>query len=264
MSWWVKEHIAVNDDETKQLCSIEADTQTSLPAADQTATAGFIIVRGSSALVLDTGDRYIMNSAGTWVQQPSGVQLDLTGYATTQDLADGLAVKVDTTTYTAGQAAQDAEIGALLDRDAKNIFDSKLIPQTATRNGVTITRTEKGLHISGTASSTSDTQIASFALEIPADDYHVYINTAASSLNIWCSYRKSGASSDTYAPTVRDTLNTGDVLKYLYFKNLPGGTTFDADVDIMVCTAADYDISNQFVPYAPTNRQLYEMILALQ
>ena len=102
MSWWVKNHIAVNDDETKQLCSIEADTQTSLPAADQTATAGFIIVRGSDALVVDTGDRYILDSGGTWRQQPKGVQLDLTvyattqdlaGYATTQDLADGLAGK---------------------------------------------------------------------------------------------------------------------------------------------------------------------------
>lgn len=110
MAWWVKNHIAVNDNETRQLCSIESDTQTSLPAADQTATVGFIIVRGSDALVLDTGDRYIMNSAGTWIRQPSGVQLDLTGYATTQDLADGLAGKVDTTTYTAGQAAQDAVI----------------------------------------------------------------------------------------------------------------------------------------------------------
>lgn len=93
MSWWVKEHIAVNEDETQQLCSIEADNQTSLPAADQTATAGFIIVRGSSALVLDTGDRYIMNSAGTWVQQPTGVQLDLTGYATEQYVDEGLAEK---------------------------------------------------------------------------------------------------------------------------------------------------------------------------
>lgn len=112
MSWWVKEHIAVNEDETKQLCRIEADTQTSLPAADQTATAGFIIVRGSSALVLDTGDRYIMNSTGTWIKQPSGVQLDLSGYATQQDLTDGLAAKVDTSTYTAGQAAQDAALEA--------------------------------------------------------------------------------------------------------------------------------------------------------
>lgn len=110
MSWWIKDHLAVNEDETKQLCSIEADTQSSLPAVDQTSTAGFIIVRGSVALVLDTGDTYKLNSGGTWVQQPSGVQLDLSGYATTQDMTDGLAEKVDTTTYAAGQAAQDAQI----------------------------------------------------------------------------------------------------------------------------------------------------------
>lgn len=110
MSWWVKEHIAVNDTETQQLCSIEADTAADLPAADQSATAGFIIVRGSDAKDVATGNKYIMDSTGTWKLQPAGVQLDLTGYATTQDLTDGLATKVDTTTYTAGQAEQDTVI----------------------------------------------------------------------------------------------------------------------------------------------------------
>lgn len=110
MGWWVKDHIAVNEDETKQLCSIEADTAADLPAADQSATAGFIIVRGSDAKDVATGDEYIMDSTGTWKLQPSGVQLDLSGYATLQDLTDGLADKVDTITYTAGQSAQDAVI----------------------------------------------------------------------------------------------------------------------------------------------------------
>lgn len=112
MGWWIKDHIAVNEDETKQLCSIEVDTAADLPAADQSATAGFIIVRGSDAKDVATGDKYIMDSTGTWKLQPSGVRLDLTGYATTQDLTDGLAAKVDTTTYTAEQAAQDAAISA--------------------------------------------------------------------------------------------------------------------------------------------------------
>jgi hypothetical protein len=34
--------------------------------------------------------------------------------------------------------------------------------------------------------------------------------------------------------------------------------------DIMICTAEDWAVSHEFVPYAPTNRELYEMILALQ
>lgn len=120
MSWWVTDHIAVNDDETKQLCSIEADTQASLPAADQSGTAGFTIVRGSDAKDVATGDKYIMNSAGTWVQQPSGVQLDLSGYATTQYVDTGLAAKVDNTTYTAGQSAQDTVIGTKI--SASDVF----------------------------------------------------------------------------------------------------------------------------------------------
>lgn len=32
----------------------------------------------------------------------------------------------------------------------------------------------------------------------------------------------------------------------------------------MVCTAEDYDISPEFVPYTPTMREMYEMLLALQ
>lgn len=126
MGWWVKDHIAVNGDETKQLCSIEADTAADLPAADQSGTAGFIIVRGSDAKDVSTGDKYIMDSTGAWIQQPSGVQLDLTGYATTQELTDGLAAKVDTTTYTAGQAAQDEAIRAITGQGREIPSDSDL------------------------------------------------------------------------------------------------------------------------------------------
>lgn len=32
----------------------------------------------------------------------------------------------------------------------------------------------------------------------------------------------------------------------------------------MLCAAEDYAISPEFVPYTPTMRELYEMILALQ
>ena len=34
--------------------------------------------------------------------------------------------------------------------------------------------------------------------------------------------------------------------------------------NLMICTAADYDASSAYKPYAPTNRELYEMILAMQ
>lgn len=110
MSWWIVDFRSINEDGTEGLCEIECDTAASLPAADQTLTAGIKIVRGSKALDLSTGDRYKMNSSGSWVQQPSEYSLDLTGYATQSWVNGELAGYVPTTTYSTDQAAQDAAI----------------------------------------------------------------------------------------------------------------------------------------------------------
>lgn len=266
MSWWVKEHIAVNDDETKQLCSIEADNQTSLPAADQTATAGFIIVRGSSALVLDTGDRYIMNSAGTWIQQPSGVQLDLSGYATTQDLADGLAAKVDTSTYTADQQRQETEIGVVAALGAKNFL--KVTGKTQTINGVTFTvNSDQTVSLSGTASATTT--------------FFIEDNAAAKAIPDG-SYKLTGCPSGGGNTTY-------DLRWYLYSPGMSAydqgsgasvnksGNTTSSNIAILIRSGVNTDglvfrpmlrraeiTDSTYAPYAPTNRELYEMILALR
>lgn len=110
MSWWIIDTVSINEDGDESLCDIQCDTAADLPAADQSGTAGFTIVRGSKALDLATGDRYIMDSSGSWVQQPSQYQLDLTGYATQSWVTGELAGYVDTNTYTTDQAAQDAVI----------------------------------------------------------------------------------------------------------------------------------------------------------
>lgn len=274
MSWWIKEHIAVNDDETKQLCSIEADTQTSLPAVDQTATAGFIIVRGSDALVVDTGDRYIMNSAGTWIRQPAGVHLDLTGYATTQDLADGLAGKVDTTTYTAGQAAQDAEISVLAAAGAKNLLGDKHAAGTVTEtNGFRFTAQEDG-----------GIKIESIGAHAGNGDYYVQGNWGNTQTvldltdgtyiaSFSCDTTVSQISIRFFGASNRPILNnlyinasqniTGEV-KFIFITVVSTAVIPSGGVIVypMVRNAAITD--GTYTPYAPTNRELYEMILALQ
>lgn len=114
MSWWVKDFQSISEDSSEALVNIQCDAAADLPAADQTGTAGYTIVRGSKALDLATGDRYIMNSSGSWVKQPSEYQLDLTGYATQSWVSGELAGYVDTSTYTTDQAAQDARIDQLI------------------------------------------------------------------------------------------------------------------------------------------------------
>lgn len=266
MSWWIKEHIAVNEDETKQLCSIEADSQTSLPAADQTATAGFIIVRGSSALVLDTGDRYILDSGGTWRQQPSGVQLDLSGYATTQDLTEGLAAKVDTTTYTAGQAAQESEIGVVAALGAKNFL--KVTGQTQTLNGVTFTvNSDQTVSLSGTASATTTFFIVNNAAAnaIPDGSYILTGCPSGGGNNTydlrWHLYSSGKSAYDQGSgASVNKTGNTTSSNIAIVIRS--GVTATNLVFRPMLRRAEITD--STYVPYAPTNRELYEMILALQ
>ena len=269
MSWWVKNHIAVNDDETKQMCSIQADTQTSLPAADQTVTAGFIIVRGSDALVLDTGDIYIMNSAGTWIRQPDSVRLDLTGYATTQDLTDGLAGKVDTTTYTAGQAAQDSLINYTINTGAKNLLAYNGYG-TGAGNGVTYTINKDGtITVNGTPQGTSPSyielklngnvaNIARFC-----DGHHILSGCpAGGGDNKYRMYAaRGGYSRFDYGDGVLLTETTQTEVRLVAF--IANGYTANNLVFKPMIRHAEIS-DNTYVPYAPTNRELYEMILALQ
>lgn len=44
----------------------------------------------------------------------------------------------------------------------------------------------------------------------------------------------------------------------------PGTTVSNCVVKPMICSKAAWDVSRKYVPYVPTNRELYEMILATQ
>ena len=84
----------------------------------------------------------------------------------------------------------------------------------------------------------------------------------------------SGGSTTTYF-IESDKLNTRDTGSSVviersstYTDNIflvvKAGTTFTGTFKPMICTAADWAVSQKFVPYAPTNRELYDMIQALQ
>jgi hypothetical protein len=278
MSWWVKEHIAVNDDETKQLCSIEADNQISLPAADQTATAGFIIVRGSSALVLDTGDRYIMNSAGTWVHQPSGVQLDLSGYATAQDLTDGLAAKVDTTTYTAGQAELETEIGVVSAQGAKNMLKpNNAAGHTLTTHGRTFEVLADGgikitgdnpdssyadFYVAGTwgnrdpiINGTEDNCILSFECAEQLQTQNLYIRAVD---------RRTGSTTSTAIARLNQSPELNFPVTTVLITVQPSVVLPSGGITVYPMIRRAEITDSTYTQYAPTNRELYEMILALQ
>jgi hypothetical protein len=283
MSWWIKDHIAVNSDESKQLCSIEADTQASLPPADQTATAGFIIVRGSDAKDISTGDKYIMDSSGSWMKQPSGVQLDLSGYATTQELTDGLASKVETSTYTAGQAAQDTVIAGKVSISTYNVGQAEqnaaidvlanggaknLLRNTIAQGSTEIRTVQFTVNADGSVDIAAGTVMGGNA--------DLSINASVSGLVEGASYILTGCpvggSSTGYRLNVSGVgADTGSGLKFVYegtpinvYIRISNGYTITDSITFKPMIRRAEIKDDSFVPYAPTNRELYEMILALQ
>lgn len=266
MSWWVMEQVSVNEAGTQTLANIQCDDVSDLPAPNQSASLGYVIVRGSQAKVLATSENYILGSAGTWVKMEDGVKLDLTGYATKQYVDDGLANKVDTSVYSSGQAAQDAQIDRLTNEGSKNRL--KITASTKTINGVTFTvNADQTVSLSGTASS-----LITFV---------IVDNTTANAVPDG-SYILSGCPAG-------GGITTYDLRWYLYSSgrsaydqgsgaavNKAGGTT-SSNISILIRSGVNVDgvvfkpmlrksviTDSTFEPYAPTNRELYEMILALQ
>lgn len=267
MSWWVMEQVSVNESGTQTLANIQCDDVSDLPTPDQSATLGYVIVRGSQAKVLATSEKYILGSTGIWVKMEDGVKLDLTGYATTQDLSDGLAGKVDTSTYTAGQAAQETEIGAVAALGAKNLFkNDKNAGTTITRQGATwvFDQTSIAATVSGSVGATwSDVFLLNFNFDLSDQEYKIVIESD---------------NPDIFVYIPGNTLSGGNIPAngqyyagvYRYRGIMTTSTRFTAKtasyadnfIRCMICPAAITD--NTYVPYAPTNRELYEMILALQ
>lgn len=113
MSAIIREIFWQEYDTTTQIRRVRADiicdTLADLPSGG--IMTDYKLDIGSRAKVIADGSEWQIQSSGSWVRQPSRMQLDLTGYATEQYVDTGLAAKVDVTTYTTEQAAQDAAIG---------------------------------------------------------------------------------------------------------------------------------------------------------
>lgn len=77
------------------------DTTADLPTSTEFQTDGVTLLMGSTADIIQDGTRYKMDSSGTWVQQPSEFQLDLTSYYTSAQTDAAIAAALSSyPTYT--------------------------------------------------------------------------------------------------------------------------------------------------------------------
>lgn len=265
------------DSNNKQvrLCRFEVDAISDLPAPDVWTSDGVIICMGSTAHVIGDNSEHMLDSSGQWVQQVAG-----TSSYTRAEIDALLIDKVDNSTYATDKAAIDAEIAALtpaviksVDDGAKNVADWS--ESTSTIENVTFTiNADKTVSTSGTATARSQKPLFFTVPSTLKAGRYVLSGCpnggAQSGKILYCLYLW-----DTTANArVASGNDTGNGLEFDWIPD--SSHTYNISVDVrsgtnasglifepMICTAADWAVSKKFVPYAPTNRELYEMILAL-
>jgi hypothetical protein len=178
---------------------------------------------------------------------------------TTSIASGGTGLPTAGTVYT-DQQRQEAEIGAVANSGAKNLW--KLTIPSSLPSGFTITQdTDGGYIFNGTAGSSGVTCTT-----------NVRFKSGKSYILSGC---PSGGSDESYRLDILRGQNTN----YCYGDPVIAGNFSATEYPVRIRIAPNYqcdnlkfypmlryaDISDDtFVPYAPTNRELYEMFLALQ
>lgn len=190
-------------------------------------------------------------------------------------VAAALANKADkSTTYTkdevdASQAVQNTEIGTLANRGAKNLakFDiweknCSIVRGTKTINNdgsITITATSSDCY---TLFSPTDFPVECRIPVTPGTEMvATWTSSETGTGNKYIYFFPNGGASGSIAVKASDGIKRFTIPAGCDYLTWRIGCSTSGDTltinNLMVCTAADYDASNAYIPYAPTNRQLY-------
>lgn len=254
----------------------ECDTQSDLPARvvtidTETVKGSITLVMGSKAHCIDTNKEYKMKSDGTWVEQDEASRMDV--YTTSQvnqlleDMADAQEnIDLDQD----AQINRNADLLAdLIDNGAKNLIQMTHASGSITRYGVTCTWDPVAgtMTLSGGHVSTDNAAIFEFysgnAVDqrvLPAGTYHL-------------SGVPSGGSTSTYRAaltSITSAVDTGSGKTFTLTEPIYGAyrilVSGNCDFSIplvfkpMVCLDDAYKISDKFVPYCPSLKDLYAMV----
>lgn len=287
MAWWVKECL-LQDQENNKVLSIQCDTVSDLPAYN--AEQDFTICRGSEAEVIaDGGDKYILNSQNQWILQKSGQEIEIDADSiiydntssgmtatTVQDAIDELKDENDTQDNALAELyGEDAnlqlQVTYSIDTGVKNIFETTATDYSTRNCDFTVNPNGSfGVHTTAATDAASNTFMIGYFIPKETGQYVITTGlssaaTGGDSSTTFCLQLRTGDGSvqgsivARVAQTWTGTLeaNTAYHLRF-YFAS---GQTISETCTPMVKRAIIK--SSTWEPYAPTNRELYEMILAL-
>lgn len=168
-----------------------------------------------------------------------------------------------TSTNPVQNKAVQAPVARLVDAGAKNIAAVGAVPS---RSDLVIQVADGHVSISGTLTGTITWRVVEFNDFVCEKDMVIIGAETRTGISYQCRYTDSGgrAHYDQIPDGGILTIPAGSTIQYLYFQQNTTGVYISIEVDIMICTAENYAISPEFVPYTPTMREMYEMILAMQ
>ena len=247
------------------LCDMFVDDLADLPAPD--AYNGYKLSMGCTATVINDNSRHRINSAGQWVQIAAGTA------SYTRAEIDSMIARIDAT-----EAEDRAALIAQVDGGAKNLLQLFQLGSSNANvgNPCTSQGVEYEIQSDGTitayrkSSSSHGAYIFLFKngeiqnVSVLFDGNHIWSGNPPQypdgGVMVW--YKIGGGSNNTLPNgTLLPNANGEDVRIGIQISTSLSPTQSDPIVfKPMICTASDYAISPAFVPYAPTNRQLYELI----
>lgn len=255
LSYIQTEVYTINDGTTHIRAQLVADYEGELPAP--TGITGFTLEQGSTAIISTTGDRYMLSGGGTWFPQRS---------ASIASLVNDISVLQSDMQIAENRISNLESAAALLiDSGAKNIADGRHADTTT--GGVAFDFADDGTCIAtGTASDHKATSaiMLSVCTFVPEsgkqyvasgcqtggsnNTYAMRVTTASDSTVVWETGAGVSFTPSTNDPlTIKFSIKSGTVCDGLVFKP-------------MVCTETAWNISPKFVPYSPTNAELYQLI----
>ena len=223
-----------------------------------------------------------LNSGLTRQQMLAALQGGLNA-VTDAELETALALKADSsdllaeaTSRTEADNLQKAALADIIDSGAKNICQNNLT--TIEKNGVTATTNADGsITMSGKSTANSDfllvydlfnpSAATSFTSNIPAVKGKTLICPATGNSGIRLQVMEYNSSNDYTSQSNSDSDKTFTLSKnYMVFRLfVKSSADFTTPVVIypIVCAQAAWNISHAFVPYCPSNKELWAMIQAL-
>lgn len=200
-----------------------------------------------------------------------GVATALAAKLNTADVDDALS---STSTNPVQNRVVQAPIARLVDAGSKNVLNLNTTFTSHVNKGITYTNNNDGtVKVSGT-SNASDSYITIYDMDVDnlfgfSKGRTVVLVSTSDDVSINIVPKKEGGGYGLTAYGYKSSPATftipSDFSGFLLRVAVPrSGTTVSENVSGMLCAVEDYSISPEFVPYAPSNRELYKMILALQ